>query len=179
MTTPTPSFDKEKYELRSQVIPLKTDKLSQLEFNESFLIGRSSSKKSKKNRALNPDNFLFDDAAISREHLLGYLYRIDLGTMEYKLPLVKDVSQHGSMILKYGSDTAFKLEKNTFVPLQEGDIIGLVLTRVNAPTKKSSDNIFKNTKLQFQVFFNQEDSRLNLIKLNTSPFAKDFFFRIG
>ncbi|KAG7878105.1 hypothetical protein KL925_004690 [Ogataea polymorpha] len=134
----------------------------------SLIIGRASHKGEKSERQERQDNFLVNDAAVSANHILGYVTPVS--DSEKSAIYIKDVSQHGSYLLRYGTSDALRLKKNGGrIMLRNGDIIGLVVLgkcRVDDPFE-----IFRCTKVQFQVVTDYR-TRLRAVRLNRNEYMK-------
>ncbi|KAG7806912.1 hypothetical protein KL921_004706 [Ogataea angusta] len=155
--------------------PYREIKLKPPIFNEagesispSLIIGRASHKSDKSVRQEKQDNFLVNDAAVSANHILGYVTPVS--DTEKSAIYIKDVSQHGSCLLRFGTSDAMRLKKNgTRIMLRNGDIIGLVVLgkcRVNDPFE-----IFRCTKVQFQVVTDYR-MRLRAVRLNRNEYLR-------
>ncbi|KAG7725575.1 hypothetical protein KL933_004141 [Ogataea haglerorum] len=149
-------------------LPLPIFNEAGVSLSPSLIIGRASHKGEKSERQERQDNFLVNDAAVSANHILGYVTPV---SDDEKLAIyIKDVSQHGSCLLRYGTPDAMRLKKNgTRVMLRNGDIIGLVVLgkcRANDPF-----DIFRCTKVQFQVVTDYR-MKLRAVRLNRNEYLR-------
>ncbi|GME85514.1 unnamed protein product, partial [Ambrosiozyma monospora] len=174
--------------------PIRTvsmdDKVVEHPTTPSVIIGRATYKGKKEERFEAIDSFHYEDGSISAKHLNLYFTEVveshgssstagfssDINQefiphdQNHFAVFARDVSQHGTMILRHQSIKARPMKKGKLNYLLNGDIIGLVILE-GSHQKRQSDcfDIFRDTKLQFQVSTDYK-KKFTLIRLNTKAY---------